>query len=89
MNGDDHNGRNSWKTRHRSRVGDAQPGDENGTWTRERLERMDADFCHALERAIRSGAERVGEGKRGYKCFYTQEGGRYAAAHFGCVQPTL
>jgi hypothetical protein len=49
--------RNDWRVRHRSRIGDAQPGDENGTWSRERLERMDAEFCRALERAIASGRE--------------------------------
>jgi hypothetical protein len=36
-----------------------QPGDEvAGQWTQKELEQMDADFCHALERAIAHGRER-------------------------------
>jgi len=35
-----------------------QPGDEqNGEWPREQLERMDANFCAAMERAIERGFE--------------------------------
>jgi hypothetical protein len=47
--------------------GPSQPGDEqNGTWTREQLERMDAKFCAAMERAIASGAgTHAGAGRGG------------------------
>jgi hypothetical protein len=39
---------------------DPQPGDERfGTWPRETLLRMDADFTAALIVAIRSGRERA------------------------------
>ena len=33
---------------------------QQGTWTRAQIERMDADFVAQMERAIRSGKERVG-----------------------------
>jgi hypothetical protein len=52
--------RNHWRVRHRSKIGEAQPGDElNGTWSRERLEAMNAEFVAQVERAIRSGRERA------------------------------
>jgi hypothetical protein len=35
----------------------AEPGDERGTWSRSRLERMDRRFVERLERAIAAGRE--------------------------------
>jgi hypothetical protein len=34
-----------------------EPGDEQGTWPRDRLEQMDARFVRRVERAIASGQE--------------------------------
>jgi hypothetical protein len=48
-----------WQVRHRSKIGDSEPGDEQGMWTREQIERMDAEFVSAMQRAIRNGDEHV------------------------------
>jgi hypothetical protein len=46
------------RLRHLSRTGDSQPDDrQHRDWTRERLERMDARFRTAVERAIANGEE--------------------------------
>jgi hypothetical protein len=50
--------RNEWPTRHRSKISEAQPGDEQiGNWPRPVLERMNQRFAERLERAIASGSE--------------------------------
>jgi hypothetical protein len=57
MDSDDHSDRNSWKIRHRSKIADAEPGDEIGTWPRDLLLKMDKRFCQRLTAAIASGRE--------------------------------
>jgi hypothetical protein len=53
------NGRPLGRPPHKhSKTAVAQPGDEQFTWTRERLERMDARFTKRLEWAFQWGHER-------------------------------
>ena len=51
------NGRSGRPPHKHSKTAVAQPGDEQRTWTRERLERMDARFTARLEWAFRWGRE--------------------------------
>jgi hypothetical protein len=39
----------------------AEADGREGTWTREQIETMDAEFVSAMQRAIANGAERAGE----------------------------
>jgi hypothetical protein len=50
-------GRNHFTVRHRSKVNEAQPGDEQATWPRDRLQAMDRKFSERLEAAIERGDE--------------------------------
>jgi hypothetical protein len=48
----------------RSKQALPQPGDEAvGTWPREQLVRMDADFCERMNRAIAAGKEKPPDGE--------------------------
>jgi len=50
--------RNHWRVRHRAKVSEAQPGDEQvGGWPRDRLLQMNERFREALETAVASGRE--------------------------------
>jgi hypothetical protein len=54
----DDNRTNEWPRRHRSRVGDFEPGDEvAGAFPRDLLIKMDARFCKRLTAEIASGRE--------------------------------
>jgi hypothetical protein len=39
------------------KIGEQQPGDEQGAWSRERLERMNDRFVEQVEKAIKRGSE--------------------------------
>jgi hypothetical protein len=43
--------------RHNSHVGDPQPSDGEENWSREKLLRMDWQFCERVGRAIAAGDE--------------------------------
>jgi hypothetical protein len=51
------NGRSGRPPHKHSKTAVAQPGDEQSTWSRERLEKMDARFTKKLEWAFRWGHE--------------------------------
>jgi hypothetical protein len=51
------NGRSGRPPHKHSKTAVAQPGDEQRTWTRERLEKMDARFTRKLEWAFRQKRE--------------------------------
>ena len=56
MQGDDDRRR---RLRHNTKIGDAEPDDRrHGDWTRAKLEKMNARFIAAVERAFRRGRER-------------------------------
>ena len=55
MQGDDDRRR---RLRHNTKIGDAEPDDRrHGDWTRAQLEKMNARFIAAVERAFRRGRE--------------------------------
>jgi len=56
MQGDDDRRR---RLRHNTKIGDAEPDDRrHGDWTRAQLEKMNARFIAAVERAFHRGRER-------------------------------
>jgi hypothetical protein len=43
---------------------DAEPADGAETWSRQQLEAMNAEFCAAMQRAIRLGPQRLPDSER-------------------------